>query len=58
MRCRLLIVLRLLIIAGLLLIVDAIQNMSRANAEGTQLGRSQRVVGVRDGREDRNIRKL
>jgi hypothetical protein len=39
MRCRLLIVLRLLIIAGLLLIV-IIRNMSRANAEGSQLGRS------------------
>jgi hypothetical protein len=40
MRCRLLIVLRLLIDVGLLLIV-VIENMSRANAEGRQLGRSQ-----------------
>jgi hypothetical protein len=39
MRCRLLIVLHLLIIAGLLLII-IIRNMSRANAEGSQLGRS------------------
>jgi hypothetical protein len=39
MRCWLLIVLRLLIIAGLLLIV-VVGNMSMANAEGNQLGRS------------------
>jgi hypothetical protein len=54
MRCRLLIVLRLLIIAGLLLIV-IIGNMSKANTEGSQLGRSQRGVGIGDGREDRDI---
>jgi hypothetical protein len=40
MWCRLLIVLRLLIIAGLLLIV-IIENMSKANTEGSQLGWSQ-----------------
>jgi competence protein ComGC len=40
MRCRLLIVLRLLIVVSLLLIV-VIKNMSRTNAEGSQLGRSQ-----------------
>jgi hypothetical protein len=31
---------------------------SRANAEGSQFGRSQRGVGVRDGREDRYVEKL
>jgi hypothetical protein len=40
MRCRLLVVLHLLIVTGLLLIV-VVGNMSRANAEGSQLGRSQ-----------------
>jgi hypothetical protein len=59
MRCRLLVVLRLLIVTGLLLIVIVvIENMSMANTEGSQLGRSQRGIGVGDGREDRNIRKL
>jgi hypothetical protein len=41
MQCRLLIVLHLLIVVGLLLIIVIIGNMSRANAEGSQLGRSQ-----------------
>jgi hypothetical protein len=58
MRCRLLIVLRLLVIAGLLLIVFIIKNTSRANAKGSQLGRSQRGIGVGDERKDRNIEKL
>jgi hypothetical protein len=40
MWCRLLIVLRLLLVTGLLLIVVVIKNTSRANAEGSQLGRS------------------
>jgi hypothetical protein len=57
MWCRLLVVLRLLIIAGLLLII-VIRNMSRANAEGSQLDRSQRGVGVMDRREDRNVGEL
>jgi hypothetical protein len=39
MRCWLLVILCLLIIAGLLLIV-VIGNMSKANAEGSQLDRS------------------
>jgi hypothetical protein len=58
MWCRLLIVLRLLLVTGLLLIVVVIKNTSRANAEGSQLGRSQRGVGVGDEREDRNVGKL
>jgi hypothetical protein len=57
MRCRLLIVLRPPIIAGLLLIV-VVGNMSRANAEGSQLSRSQRGIGVRDGQEDRDVGEL
>jgi hypothetical protein len=40
MWCRLLIVLHLLIVVGLLLIVIVVGNTSRANAEGSQLGRS------------------
>jgi hypothetical protein len=58
MRCQLLIVLRLLIVDGLLLIIIIIRNMSRANTEGSQLGRSQRGVGVGDRWKDRNIGKL
>jgi hypothetical protein len=57
MWCRLLVVLHFLIIIGLLLIV-IVENMSRANAESNQLGRSQRCVGVGDGREDRDVREL
>jgi hypothetical protein len=57
MRCRLLVILHLLIIVGLLLIV-VVKNMSRANAEGSQLGRSQRCVGVKDGREDIDVEEL
>jgi hypothetical protein len=38
MRCRLLVVVHLLIVDGLLLIT-VVENMSRANAEGSQLGR-------------------
>jgi hypothetical protein len=57
MRCLLLVVLCLLIVASLLLIV-VIRNMSRANAEGNQLCRSQRGVGVGDMREDRDIGEL
>jgi hypothetical protein len=55
MRSRLLIVLRLLVIVGLLLIVIIVKNTSMANAESSQLGRSQRVIGIRDGREDRYV---
>jgi hypothetical protein len=57
MQCRLLVVLRLLIIAGRLLII-IVENISWANAKGSQLGRSQRGVGVGDGREDRDIEVL
>jgi hypothetical protein len=32
--------------------------MNRANVESSQLGRSQRVVGVSDGREDRDVGEL
>jgi hypothetical protein len=41
MQSRLLIVLRLLVDVGLLLIIVVIRNMSRANAEGSQLSRNQ-----------------
>jgi hypothetical protein len=58
MWCQLLIALRLLIVDGLLLIIIIIRNMSRANTEGSQLGRSQRGVGVGDRWKDRNIGKL
>jgi hypothetical protein len=57
MRCRLLVVLHLLIIAGLLFIV-VVGNMSRVNAEGSQLDRSQGGVVVEDGREDRDVGEL
>jgi hypothetical protein len=58
MQCRLLIVLRLLIVVGLLLIIIVVGNTSGSNAEGNQLGRSQRGLGAGDGREDWYIRKL
>jgi hypothetical protein len=58
MRCRLLNVLHLLIVVSLLLIIVIIKNTSRANAEGSQLGRSQRGIWVRYRREDRNVGKL
>jgi hypothetical protein len=32
--------------------------MSRANAKSSQLDRSQQAVGVRDGRENKDIREL
>jgi hypothetical protein len=57
MRCRLLVVLCLLIVAGLLLIV-IVRNMSRAIVEGSQLSRSQRGVGVGDKLEDMDVREL
>jgi hypothetical protein len=41
MRCRLLVIHRLLIVTGLLLIVVIVGNTSKANAEGSQLSRSQ-----------------
>jgi hypothetical protein len=41
MKCWLLVILRLLIVIGLLLIDVVVRNMSRANAEGSQFGRSQ-----------------
>jgi hypothetical protein len=41
MRDWLLIILCLLIVVGLLLIIVVIRNTSRANAESSQLGRSQ-----------------
>jgi hypothetical protein len=40
------------------LIVIVWRNTSRANAESSQLGRSQQVIGVGDGREDRDVREL
>jgi hypothetical protein len=55
---RLLIVLSFLIIIGLLLIIVVVRNMSKANVEGIQLGWSQRGVGVRDGWQDRYVKKL
>jgi hypothetical protein len=55
---QLLIILHLLVVVDLLLIVVVVRNMSRANAKGSQLDRSQRGVGVRDGRKDRCVRKL
>jgi hypothetical protein len=58
MRCRLLVVLCLLIVIGLLLIIIVVKNMSRSNADGSKLGRSQRDIGVGDGWEDRYVRKL
>jgi hypothetical protein len=58
MRCWILVILRLLIITGLLLLLLIIENTCRANAKSSQLDRSQRGVGVGDGREDRNVKKL
>jgi hypothetical protein len=56
---RLLIVLRLLIVVDLLLIVIiVVRNMSKSNAEGSQLCMSQRGIGVGDRREDRYAAKL
>jgi hypothetical protein len=57
MQCWLLVVLCLLIVTDLLLIV-IIRNICRANAEGSQLGRSQRAIGVGDGWEDSNVEEL
>jgi hypothetical protein len=48
---------RILIILCLLVVI-VIRNMSRANAEGSQLSKSQRAIGVGDGQEDRYVRKL
>jgi hypothetical protein len=53
----LLVVLRLLIIIDLLLIVIIVSS-SRANAEGSQLGKSQRGIGVGDGWEDKEMGEL
>jgi hypothetical protein len=59
MRSRLLVVLRILIVVGPLLIIVIVgRNMSRANAESSQLVRSKRAVRARDGREDRDVGKL
>jgi hypothetical protein len=55
---RLLIVLRLLVGGGLRLIIIVRKNTSRANAKSSQLGRTQRAVGVGDGWEDRDVREL
>jgi hypothetical protein len=57
-RSRLLVVLRLLIIVGLRLIAIVRRNTSRTNAKSSKLGRSQRVVGVRDRREDKDVGEL
>jgi hypothetical protein len=40
------------------LIVIIQRNMSRANAKSNELDRSQRAIGVEDGRVDRDIREL
>jgi hypothetical protein len=45
---RLLSVLHLLIITDLLLLLIVVINSSRTNAEGSQLGMSQRGIGVGD----------
>jgi hypothetical protein len=58
MQSRLLIVLRLLIDVGLLLIIVVIRNMSRANAEGSQLSRNQWAIRIEVGQEDRYVGKL
>jgi uncharacterized membrane protein len=55
---RLLVILYLLIIIGLRLIVVVRRSTSMANVESSQLGRSQRAVGVGDGWEDRDVREL
>jgi hypothetical protein len=52
---QLLMVLRLLIIVSLRLIIVVRRNTSRANAKSSQLGRSQRAVGVGYEQEDRDI---
>jgi hypothetical protein len=58
-RNRLLIILHLFIVViGLRLIVVIRRNMSRANAKSSQLSRSQRAVGVGDGREDMDVEEL
>jgi hypothetical protein len=57
-RNRLLIVLHLLVVVSMRLIIIIGRNTSRDNAESRQLGRSQRAIGVGDGREDRNAEKL
>jgi hypothetical protein len=54
----LLVILRLLVIVGLRLTVVVRGNTSKANAESSQLDRSQRAVGVGDGREDRDAGEL
>jgi preprotein translocase subunit SecG len=54
-RSWLLVMLRLLVVIGLRLIIVVQRNTSRANAESSQLGRSQRAVGVGDGQEDKDI---
>jgi hypothetical protein len=58
MRCWLLIVLRLLIIVDVLHITTIVRNTSKVNAEDSQLGRSQRDIGVRDRWEDRYVGKV
>jgi hypothetical protein len=57
-RSWLLVVLCLLLVVGLCLIIVVRRNTSRANAKSSQLDRSQRVVGARDGREDRDVGEL
>jgi hypothetical protein len=55
---RLLVILRLLVVSSIRLIIIVGRNTSMANTKSSQLSRSQGVVGVRDGREDRDVGKL
>jgi hypothetical protein len=51
-------VLCLLVIVGVRLIVVVRRNTSRANAKSSQLGKSQRAVGVEDGQKDKDVGEL
>jgi hypothetical protein len=48
----------LLIVVGLRLIIVVWRSTSRANVESSQLGRSQRAIGVGDGWEDMDVGEL
>jgi hypothetical protein len=58
MSCQQLIVLRFLVVVGLLLIIIIIGSTCGADAKSSQLSRSQRGIGVRDGQVDRHVREL
>jgi hypothetical protein len=52
----LLVVLHLRVIVGLtIIIIVIVVNMSRTNTKTSQLSRSQRVIGVRDGWVDKHV---